>query len=254
MREIARASAAVLACVGALATFGCSSPSSSPATPTPTAARAATVTGLKIIGALNSYVVVGDTAQFTAMASLSDGTTSNVTNEAVWSALDPSIFQVAAGGKVTALKVGSTDVRATYLGFTDKDYTTAQPFLMFKAYGTVTEAPPDFRTLAGVRVAISPSPAPGFFLTTDAAGDFEFPPLKGGPYTLTVTRDGFVAQTRAITLTRDTRTDFPLLPTPPAGATARCKDKSWSTALSRVQACAANGGVSYFVCPGPLCS
>jgi hypothetical protein len=177
-----------------------------------------------------------------------------VTGAATWSALDTSIFAVAPGGKVTALKVGSTDVRATYQGATDKDYTTAQPLLMFKAYGTVTEAPPDFGGLAGARVDISPSPSPGFFVTTNGAGDFEFPPLKGGPYTLSVSRAGFTSQTKAISLTRDVRADFPLLPTPPTGATARCKDKSWSYASTKASACAGNAGVSYFVCPGPLCS
>lgn len=255
MRKFKAASAAILALLVCWSSAGCgSSSSSSPASPTPTPASSAKVTALKIIGAPNSYIVVGDTAQFTATATLSDGTTANVTNEAAWSAADPSIFQVAPGGKVTALKVGSTDIRAAYQGFNSKDYTTAQPFLTFKAYGTVTEAPPDFRSLAGARVEINPSPSPGFFVTTDGNGDFTFPPLKGGPYTLTVARDGFVSQTRSITLTRDTRADFPMQPTPPAGATARCKDKSWSFALSKASACTSNGGVSYFVCPGPLCS
>jgi hypothetical protein len=256
MRKMVGASAAVLALAGVVAAAGCGSSSSSPApaAPTPVVTSTATVTGLKIVGPPNSFIVVGDTAQFTATATFSNGTTADVTNAATWSTLDPSIFAVAPGGKVTAMKVGSTDVRATYQGATDKDYTTAQPFLTFKAYGTVTAAPPDFGGLAGARVDISPSPSPGFFVTTNGVGDFEFPPLKGGPYTLTVTRAGFTPQTRAITLTRDIRADFPLLPTPPAGATARCKDKSWSYAATRASACVANAGVSYFVCPGPLCS
>jgi len=256
MRKLARASAAVLGLAGVVAAAGCGSPSAAPApaAPTPVVASTGTVTALKIVGPPNSFIVVGDTAQFTATATLSNGTTSDVTSAATWSALDASIFAVAPGGKVTALKVGSTDVRAAYQGATDKDYTTAQPFLTFKAYGTVTEAPPDFGGLAGARVEISPSPSPGFFVATNGAGDFEFPPLKGGPYTLSVTRAGFTPQTRAISLTRDVRADFPLLPTPPAGATARCKDKSWSYASTKASACGGSAGVSYFVCPGPLCS
>jgi hypothetical protein len=255
MRKVVGASAAVVA-VAALAAAGCSSPSSpAPSAPTPpTPVSTAKVTALKIAGPPNSFIVVGDTAQFTATASLSDGTTANVTNEAAWSTLDASIFLVAPGGKVTALKVGSTDVRATYQGATDKDYTTAQPFLTFKTYGTVTEAPPDFAGLAGARVEISPSPSPGFFATTNGSGDYEFPPLKGGPYTLTVSRAGFISQTRSVTLTRDLRADFPLLPNPPAGATARCKDKSWSYATTKAAACGGAASVSYYVCPGPLCS
>jgi hypothetical protein len=246
--------AGLLAFVAAGSTLGCGSSSSSPASPAPSPTANASVASLRIIGPPNSYIVVGDTAQFTATATFTDGATASVTNEAIWSTADPSIFQVAAGGKVTALKVGSADIRATYRSVSDRDYTTAQPFLTFKAYGTVTEAAPDFGALPGARVEITPSPTAGLFSTTDAAGDFAFQPLKGGVYTLTVSHDGFIAQTRQITLTRDFRADFPLRPTPPPGATARCKDKSWSYVTTAAAACTRNGGVSYTICPGPLCS
>jgi hypothetical protein len=244
------ASAAVL--LAALAA-GCGSSSSSAASGSPTAPSAGSAKSLKIIGAVNSRIVVGDTAQFTAMATMSNGTAVNVTNDAVWTTADPSIFAVAAGGKVTALKEGSADVRAAYQGTTDKDYTTAQPFLTFTAYGTVTAAPPDFGPLPGVRVEIGPLPAGTLTTLTDGSGDYSFPPLKGGVFTITVSRDGFHSETRTITATRDIRTDFPLTPMPPPGATARCKDRSWSYATSKSAACAANSGVSYWACPGPFC-
>ena len=209
---------------------------------------------LKIIGAPNSRIVVGDTTQFTAMATMSNGTTANVTSAAVWTTNDPSIFGVAGNGMVTALKEGSADIRATYQGTTDKDYTTAQPFLMFVAYGTVSAAPPDFGGLSGARVEITPSPTSALSTTTDANGDYTFQPLKGGVYTITVSRDGFHAMTKSITATRDIRTDFPLLPVPPPGATARCKDKSWSYSTDKGTVCAANSGVSYYACPGLFCA
>jgi carboxypeptidase family protein len=240
------ASAAILWILLAAA---CGSSSSSPVT----SPSAGAPTALKIIGAANSRIVVGDTAQFTAMATLINGTTANVTNDAGWTASDATIFAVAPGGKVTALKEGSADIRATYRGVSDKDYTTAQPFLTFVAYGTVTAAPPDFGGVSGVRVDIAPAPSGTMTTTTDSAGDYSFPPLKGGIYTITVSRDGFHGQTRSITATRDIRTDFPIVPVPPAGATARCKDRSWSYATSRAAACAANSGVSYWACPGPFC-
>lgn len=216
-------------------------------------APSASAVSLKIIGAIDSRIVVGDTAQFTAMATMSNGTTANVTNAAIWSTNDPTIFAVAAGGKVTALKEGNADIRASYSGTTDKDYTTAQPFLMFTAYGTVTAAPPDFGGLAGARVDISPSPSGSLFATTDGEGNYTFPPLKGGNYTITVSRDGFHSLTKTIAATRDVRTDFPLLPTPPPGATARCKDKTWSYSTDKASLCAANSGLSYYTCPGLFC-
>jgi hypothetical protein len=250
MRLFVQAGAAVLiAGLGA----ACGSSSSSPASASMVAPTGVTAASLKIIGAPNSRIVVGDTAQFTAMATMSNGNATNVTNDAVWSTSDASIFAVAAGGKVTAIAVGSADIRAAYLGVTDKDYTTAQPFLTFTAYGTVTAAPPDFGALAGARVDITPSPSAGMFTTTSASGDYSFPPLKGGIYTITVSRDGFHPESKTITATRDIRTDFPLTPMPPPGATARCKDKSWSYSPDRASACAANSGVSYWACPGPFC-
>lgn len=218
-----------------------------------TSPSTAAATALKILGAANSRIVIGDTAQFTAIATMSNGATADVTSSAVWSTSDPAILAVSAGGKVTGLKEGSADVRAAYQGVTDKDYTTVQPFLMFVAYGTVTAAPPDFGPLSGVRVDITPAPTGSLSTTTNAAGDYAFPPLKGGNYTITVSRDGFHGQTRTLTATRDIRTDFPLVPTPPAGATARCKDKSWSYVTDKAAACAVNSGVSYWACPGPFC-
>jgi carboxypeptidase family protein/uncharacterized protein DUF3761 len=229
----------------------CGSSNQTPSPAAPSSTPSAAAQSLHVIGAVNSYIVVGDTAQFKAMATMGDGTSTEVTTQATWTTSDATIFSVAPGGKVTALKVGSADIRATWQGLTDKDYTTAQPFLTFTLYGTVSAAPPDFSTLSGARVSISPANAPD--LVTDGGGNFSFPPLKGGPYTVTVQRDGFVAQTHNVTLTRDLRSDFPLMPVPPAGATARCKDKSWSFSTDRASACARNGGVAYFVCPGPLC-
>jgi len=246
------ATAAVLACI-ALA-CGSSSPSApSSASSNTTAAVAGQAMSLKIVGPPNSRIVVGDTAQFTAMATMSNGATADVTMSAAWSSADPTIFSAAPGGKITALKEGSADIRASFQSVTDKDYTTAQPFLTFTAYGTVTAAPPDFGGLAGVRVEIAPSPTGTMVTTTNSAGDYSFPPLKGGIYTISVSRDGFNPQTKTITATRDIRNDFPLLPVAPAGATARCKDKSWSYAPTKAAACVNNSGVSYWACPAPFC-
>jgi len=48
---------------------------------------------------------------------------------------------------------------------------------------------------------------------------------------------------------------FPNTPTNEAGAlaTARCNDATWSWAPTREDACTANGGIAYGVCPGVLC-
>ena len=61
-----------------------------------------------------------------------------------------------------------------------------------------------------------------------------------------------------LTVDYDFTSDVFLYPTPPtnaagASATARCRDGTWSWAQARADACKANGGVIYTVCPGVLC-
>jgi hypothetical protein len=107
--------------------------------------------------------------------------------------------------------------------------------------------------LPAARVEIVVGTDAGAFRITDGSGTFDFGSLKGGNFTFRITRDGFLTDTRTIAVTRDMRIDVLLYPVPPAGATARCKDKSWSFTTDRAAACAKNGGVAYWACPGPFC-
>jgi hypothetical protein len=72
---------------------------------------AATITSVTIGGATS--VAVGGTAQLTATANKSDGTTEDVTNTATWRSTDATVLSVSGTGLVTALKAGSADVTAT---------------------------------------------------------------------------------------------------------------------------------------------
>lgn len=125
----------------------------------------------------------------------------------------------------------------------------------FKASGTVSEVPPGFSPLADARIEIVAGPSLHAVVTTDAAGKYTFGTLSNANYTFKVTREGYQDLTKSVLLNRDMSSiDIPLYPVPPAGATARCKDKSWSFATDKNTACLPrNGGVSYFVCPGLLC-
>jgi hypothetical protein len=76
---------------------------------TPTAASA--VSSMSINGAAPG---VGATSQFTATATLSDGTTEDVTSLATWSSSDPGAASVSAGGVVTGVGSGTAVVTATY--------------------------------------------------------------------------------------------------------------------------------------------
>ncbi|MBE3071351.1 MAG: Ig-like domain-containing protein [Acidobacteria bacterium] len=59
---------------------------------------------------------VGGTAQLTATARLSNGTTQDCTNSATWESSDGTIARVSATGLVTTVAAGEAEIRATYQG------------------------------------------------------------------------------------------------------------------------------------------
>jgi carboxypeptidase family protein len=123
----------------------------------------------------------------------------------------------------------------------------------FKLYGDISEVPPGFTNISGARVEIVSGAEAGMTVVADGNGSYSFNQVKGGSYTLRASRDGFQDLTKTVSVGRDYRADFLLYPIPPPGATARCKDKSWSFVSDAGAACTRNGGVSYWVCPGVLC-
>jgi hypothetical protein len=94
-----------------LAIAACSDTPSSP-----TGVSTITVTGL--------VPAVGGTAQFTATATLSGGTTQDVTSSATWTSSNPNIAQVSAAGVVTSLASGTATISATYSGVAGSDAIT----------------------------------------------------------------------------------------------------------------------------------
>jgi len=241
--------AAVIASAVSLS-LACGS-ASSPNSPSAMPAVGGSVQSLKVTG---PPLVVGDTGQFTAKATMADGTSQDVTSQSTWTSSNTAIATVNAAGLVTAVKEGGVSIRATFRGSADSEYHNVTPLLFFKAFGNVLEVPPGFNGLASARVEIAAGTNAGDFRMTDGSGAYDFGTLKGGNYTFKVTRDGFATETKTVAVVRDMKIDILLYPNPPAGATARCKDKSWSFTSDKAAACSRNGGVAYWVCPGPLCA
>ena len=238
------------AVVAAMMFFLACGSSSSPTAPSAQPAVGGAPQSLKVTG---PPLVVGDVLQFTAMATMSDGTVQNVTSQSVWTTSNAAIATVSASGMVTAVKEGGVSIRATFRSVTDSEYHNVTPLLFYRTTGTVTEVPPGFNALPGARVEITVGTGSGAFQMTDGAGGFDFGTLKGGNFTFRITRDGYMPETKTIAVTRDMKIDVLLYPVPPAGATARCKDKSWSFTSDKTSACSRNGGVAYWACPGPFC-
>ncbi len=84
---------------------------------------------LSIIPATLS-MVVGSSSQLQAIATLSDGTTENVTGTVAWSSAQPSIASVNSGGLATGNQVGSTTIFAQANGVTGSASVTVTPLLL----------------------------------------------------------------------------------------------------------------------------
>ena len=85
------------------------------------------ISALNIVPATLS-LAPGTSSQLQAIATLSDGTTQNLTAFLAWSSTQPGIASVSSGGLVTALQVGSTTILAGGNGITGSvSLTVAAP-------------------------------------------------------------------------------------------------------------------------------
>jgi PKD repeat protein/flagellar hook assembly protein FlgD len=66
----------------------------------------------------NPLLAVQDSLRFTATGTMSDGTTSNLTNKAQWRSSSPSIATISSSGVARAVRVGTTTISATQNGIT----------------------------------------------------------------------------------------------------------------------------------------
>lgn len=84
--------------------------------PTPTTPPPPTLSGLTITGL--DALRTGFFSDYTATATLSDGSTQNVTTQATWSTGNASVATAEANGRISGQTHGSTTVTATYQGRT----------------------------------------------------------------------------------------------------------------------------------------
>ena len=273
---------ALVAGVCALGLWACSGDApTTPAAPTP-AVVSVSVTGIA--------PVVGANSQLSARATMSSGTTQDVTSQAMWQSSSPSIATVNNAGLVTATGSGESDVSATYQTVRGSMHLSLKPPapITFTISGTVTDATSGGR-LSNAVVNLSGRET----IPTDAAGAYAFANVSGGPVTLTAAATGYQTASKPATVSSATQVDFalarataapapapvpspspspspPPAPTPAPGsnictvaspfaatcgtATARCNDGTFSCSQNRSGTCSSHQGVSCWICPGPLCN
>ena len=86
---------------------------------TPTSAS--TISSVAVGG---SVPAVGASSQFAATATLSNGSTQDVSSSATWTSSNTSVATVSSSGLVTAVASGSATISATYSGVAGNDAIT----------------------------------------------------------------------------------------------------------------------------------
>jgi hypothetical protein len=162
--------AALIGCAGCDRSRTGPSPTPTPTTPTaPTPPAAAPqVTKIAIEGKL-LLTTIGETSPLAATATLSDGTTKDVTTAVQWTAGDRSVLTVSAAGMVTVLRFGSSYVTAVYVQKYATVNVQATPSGTFVVSGRVRE--PGSSGLGGVQVRDDVS---GASMVSGDQGEFSF--------------------------------------------------------------------------------
>jgi hypothetical protein len=144
--------------------------------------------------------------QFTATATFTDGSTSNVTDQAAWQSSNSGIAQVTSTGLVSGLAAGEADISATFGGRTGTQHVTISPpaASTFTVSGTVTDGTSGGR-LPGVTIAIGSRTT-----TTDASGNYSLTGISGGSATVTASATGYITGEQAQTIAANTTVNFVL--------------------------------------------
>ena len=68
-------------------------------------------------------ILLGDTVQFSAMGTYSDGSTADCTGSVLWNSSDSAIASISYSGLATGLKPGQTDISASLTGVVSNGIT-----------------------------------------------------------------------------------------------------------------------------------
>jgi hypothetical protein len=152
---------------------------------TTTSVPIAAVTALAI-GGIAPFTRIGETAQLRVTATLSDGTTKDVTSVGAWRWGDSRIVTVSPGGLVTVSGFGATWVSCVYQMKGASGTLTATPAGTFVIRGRVRE--PAAGSVVGVNVVETIT---GRSATTDIDGEFSIAELARQQGRFKLEKDGY---------------------------------------------------------------
>jgi|SRR5438552_8600625 len=113
-RRVQRVGSIAMAALLTAFTIGCTSSTASP-------------TSISSVAVAGAAPAVGATSQFTATATLMNGTTQDVTSLATWSSSNSTEATVSSSGLVAGVGAGTVTIQATYQSVTGADQITVNP-------------------------------------------------------------------------------------------------------------------------------
>jgi carboxypeptidase family protein/Big-like domain-containing protein len=172
------------------------------------AAPAATLSSVAVSG---TAPAVGATAQFSATATFSDGTTQSVTAQATWASSDTSVASVSSSGLVSGVAPGGADISATYQNVTGRArVTTVRPVVpTYTISGAVTDGTSG-GILPNIDIQATDSAGKTLSTKTGSAGTYTIGGLAAGTVSLTASAVSYRATTLTVALTADERADIVL--------------------------------------------
>jgi hypothetical protein len=165
----------------AAAAVGCGSST----TPTPIPTSNLTVSALSVAGP--ATVAPGATAQFTASARMTDGSTQDYTTKVTWRSGNVSMLTITSTGQATGQVSGETIVQAVLPVLRASINVIVIPAGTYRLTGTVTESG---LPVSKATVAVTSGTGTGLSALTDSGGAYRIYGVAG-QIAITVTKDGY---------------------------------------------------------------
>jgi len=161
----------------AIAVTSCDkNPASPNPTPTPGGNVPVTPTLVRITITAPASIEPGGSAQLSAVAIKSDGSTEDVTNQTSWSTTNSVVIEVNSGGVVTGRSRGEGVIIGRYQTRSATAPLMVLPKDTFRLIGTVTDSGVG---LAGATVTVIAGIGEGLTATTDSSGHYAFYGVAG---------------------------------------------------------------------------
>lgn len=186
-------SSLVAGCCAALALaglFAACGDDNAPVSPAPTTPVPPVVTTLSVEIAGPRSVAPGQSAQLTAIAHRSDGTTLDVTSTANWRSPNTTAVSISTSGVITGLNLGESYISASSGGRSSTKEVIVVPTGTYRLVGLVGEA--DLQTVGVVNARVEViAPTAGPLATSGLDGRFRLYGVPPGNVQIRLSRDGY---------------------------------------------------------------